>query len=197
MRKLYISLIFIIMVVIFAAGLTQHSDAAKASGSSGVIVQPINVWIANDSSLLRKKLVEFERERLEREQKALLLLAEKQRLDMQSRSYNVSTTVPVGNVADASTGFIEYNGHLCLGDCILSSAPCVIPQYICNREAMYINEINGQRLSNSCGKYQFLGSTWNNYRGYPNACSAPESVQDAKAAELWDNGRGCSHWSAC
>lgn len=198
MHKLYISLIFIIMVVIFAAGLTQHSGAAKDSGNTGVAVQPINVWIVNGSPLLRAKLIKMERVRAEKERKTLLLLAEEKRLKSQEAPHKVQAkSNNVSNVADASTGFIEYNGHLCLGTCIRSSAPCVIPQYICNREAMYINEINGQRLSNSCGKYQFLGSTWNNYQGYPNACSAPEAVQDAKASELWANGRGCSHWSAC
>lgn len=51
--------------------------------------------------------------------------------------------------------------------------------------------------SSAAGKWQFLTGTWAGYGGYSTADQAPESVQDAKAAEVWANGGGCSHWSAC
>lgn len=51
--------------------------------------------------------------------------------------------------------------------------------------------------STASGKWQFLNSTWAGYGGYAEAWMAPESVQDAKARQLWAGGAGCSHWSAC
>ncbi len=51
--------------------------------------------------------------------------------------------------------------------------------------------------STASGKWQFLNSTWNGYGGYSSAASAPESVQDARAAQVWAGGAGCSNWSAC
>jgi muramidase (phage lysozyme) len=56
-----------------------------------------------------------------------------------------------------------------------------------------------ERGSTACGAYQFVRGTWNGYWGYPDACSAPPDVQDAKAEEVWAGGRGCGHWgrAAC
>lgn len=47
------------------------------------------------------------------------------------------------------------------------------------------------------GKWAFIDPTWRRHRGYPTAASAPEWVQDEKARQLWDGGRGCYHWSTC
>lgn len=71
-----------------------------------------------------------------------------------------------------------------------------IPSSIVSRES------NGNygacnESSGACGKYQFTGQTWNGFGGYASACDAPPGVQDEKANEVWADGAGCSHWSAC
>ena len=48
--------------------------------------------------------------------------------------------------------------------------------------------------SGASGKWQFMPSTWAGFGGYNSAAEAPESVQDAKAAELWAGGAGAGHW---
>lgn len=70
------------------------------------------------------------------------------------------------------------------------------PCYVMMRESG--GNITAQNPSSTAsGKWQFLDSTWAGYGGYAKARYAPESVQDAKARELWAGGAGCSHWSAC
>ena len=73
---------------------------------------------------------------------------------------------------------------------------CVLPAYICARESSAINKWN-YGGSGASGKYQAMPGTWGGYAGYQYAADAPESVQDQWATELWNNGAGCSHWSAC
>jgi len=48
--------------------------------------------------------------------------------------------------------------------------------------------------SSASGKWQVISSTWNGYGGYPTAASAPESVQDAHARQLYAGGAGRGHW---
>jgi len=70
------------------------------------------------------------------------------------------------------------------------------PCYVMQRESG--GNIRAKNPSSTAsGKWQFLNSTWAGYGGYAEAWMAPESVQDAKARELWAGGAGCGHWSAC
>jgi hypothetical protein len=55
----------------------------------------------------------------------------------------------------------------------------------------------GARHSTASGKWQDLRSTWNLFGGFVNAADAPWWVQDEFNRGLWDDGAGCSHWSAC
>lgn len=48
--------------------------------------------------------------------------------------------------------------------------------------------------SGASGKWQFMANTWANYGGYPTAASAPEAVQDQRAAQVWAGGAGAGHW---
>ena len=73
---------------------------------------------------------------------------------------------------------------------------CVLPSYICARESSAINKWN-YGGSGASGKYQAMPSTWGGYAGFQYAADAPEAIQDLWASELWNNGAGCSHWSAC
>ena len=70
------------------------------------------------------------------------------------------------------------------------------PCYVMMRESKGIITARNPS-STASGKWQFLDSTWKGYGGYASAADAPESVQDAYAAQIWAGGAGCSNWSAC
>jgi septal ring factor EnvC (AmiA/AmiB activator) len=59
-------------------------------------------------------------------------------------------------------------------------------------------ESGGQDLTpNSAGAsgyYQFMPGTWNDYGGYSQAYQAPKSLQDQRAAQVWNGGAGSSNW---
>ncbi len=70
-----------------------------------------------------------------------------------------------------------------------------IPGHIIYRESKCDPlAVNGR--SGAAGKYQVLASTWDGYGGYATADQAPESVQDAWAAEAYA-AAGCRPWGGC
>jgi membrane protein involved in colicin uptake len=71
------------------------------------------------------------------------------------------------------------------------------PCYVMNRESRGSLTVYNTEGSGASGKWQFMPGTWNGYGGYANAADAPESVQDARAAQVWAGGAGCSNWAAC
>ncbi len=98
-----------------------------------------------------------------------------------------TTTAPPAP-APAPAPVAEQGTGRCGGDL----PPC----YVMMRESG--GNIRAQNPSSSAsGKWQFISSTWAGYGGYAEAYLAPESVQDAKARELWAGGAGCGHWNAC
>jgi len=48
--------------------------------------------------------------------------------------------------------------------------------------------------SSASGKWQITSGTWANHRGYATAASAPEWVQDERAAQIYAGGAGRGHW---
>ena len=126
-------------------------------------------WIANTNAAI-------EAQRRANERAAAAKKAEEQR--------RVNPDVPSRSAEPAPSGSGVCNG--------VDLPPC----YVVQRESGF-NPQAKNPSSSACGLYQFITSTWANFGGYPNACSAPASVQVAKARIVWDHGRGCGHWSAC
>jgi hypothetical protein len=78
------------------------------------------------------------------------------------------------------------------GQCGGDLPPC----YVMMRESR--GDIRAENpVSTASGKWQFLDSTWGGYGGYSHAADAPESVQDARAREVWAGGAGASNWACC
>lgn len=62
-------------------------------------------------------------------------------------------------------------------------------------ESRYVNSAS-PATSTASGYFQFLNGTWEWVTGLPAPASAyPLEVQYAAFLELWDEGRGASHWN--
>lgn len=75
------------------------------------------------------------------------------------------------------------------GACGGSLPPCCVMMRESHGNPTAVNASSG-----ASGKWQFMANTWANYGGYPTAASAPEAVQDQRAAQIWAGGAGAGHW---
>lgn len=139
-------------------------------------VQKLNkaIWInkTNEKNFYNK-LAEIEAARIAEEQR---IARQKAIEEQQAQQQQQQQQVPVAN----TPGNGRCGGNL---------PPC------CVMERESGGSITAQNpTSSASGKWQFINSTWGNYMGYPTAASAPEWVQDQRAAELWAGGAGAGHW---
>ena len=75
------------------------------------------------------------------------------------------------------------------GACGGNLPPCCVMMRESHGNTTVVNQSSG-----ASGKWQFMTATWAGFGGYATAAQAPESVQDAKAAQLWAGGSGAGHW---
>lgn len=75
------------------------------------------------------------------------------------------------------------------GACGGNLPPCCVMMRESGGNPTAVNQSSG-----ASGKWQFMPGTWANYGGYPTAASAPEWVQDERAAQIWAGGAGAGHW---
>lgn len=78
------------------------------------------------------------------------------------------------------------------GACGGDLPPCCVMMIESGGNPQAVNSSSG-----ASGKWQFMDNTWQGYGGYANAADAPESVQDARAVEVWAGGAGAGRWVSC
>jgi transglycosylase-like protein len=111
---------------------------------------------------------------------------ERERARAANRPNTPGPRAPRASAGISGTGSV--NGYPCGG----ALPPC----YVLARESGG-DPTAENPISTASGLWQILDSTWQGFGGYSHASDAPPDVQNARAAELWDGGAGCSHWSAC
>lgn len=89
--------------------------------------------------------------------------------------------------ARRSSGATSYGGS---GACGGDLPPCCVMMRESHGSPTAVNSSSG-----ASGKWQFMPGTWNNYMGYPTAASAPASVQDQRARQVYAGGAGASNWA--
>lgn len=90
---------------------------------------------------------------------------------------------------------VAYRPTAAAGRCY--TEPGTPPGYVLQRESRGNPRIWNQQGSSASGCWQFIRSTWGGYKGYVNAADAPVHIQNERAKQVWNGGRGCGHWSAC
>lgn len=118
---------------------------------------------------------------LHQQQVAAFLVAAKANADAQARARQArSRTASTYRMAGTSTG------HACGGDL----PPCCVMMRESRGNPTAVNSSSG-----ASGKWQFMPGTWNSYGGYSSAAQAPESVQDARARQVYAGGAGAGNWA--
>lgn len=72
--------------------------------------------------------------------------------------------------------------------------PGTPPASVLQRESGGNPHIYNRSGSGASGCWQFMPGTWGGYKGYANAADAPPSVQNERAKQVWNGGKGCGHW---
>lgn len=149
-----------------AAALQRAHDLEKWNTAVWVHNTNVNTWVTKTNERLAAE--EAARQEAARQEAA--------RQEAARRAQTQETQQPVANTPSS-------------GRCGGNLPPCCVMM----RESG--GSLTAQNpTSTASGKWQFINGTWNGYGGYAEAWMAPESVQDAKAAELWAGGAGASHW---
>ncbi|HVT41769.1 MAG TPA: transglycosylase family protein, partial [Acidimicrobiales bacterium] len=118
-------------------------------------------------------------------QVAAFLLAAKANADARARAQAARSRA---NQARHSSNRMAgtSTGHACGGDL----PPCCVMIRESHGNPTAVNSSSG-----ASGKWQFMPGTWNNYGGYSSAAQAPESVQDARARQVYAGGAGAGNWA--
>jgi hypothetical protein len=78
------------------------------------------------------------------------------------------------------------------GRCGGNLPPCSVMTCESGGDLLAVNRHNPLRPA---GKWQIITPTWNGYGGYATADQAPESVQDERAAQIYNGGAGRGQWA--
>lgn len=137
----------------------------------------IDAWNAEvyRQEAAKQEAARIEAERVEAERQSAARQAEVRR----------RTSTPQAAPRVASQAPVASGSH-CGGDL----PPCYIVQRESGGDPRAQNP-----TSSASGLFQITDGTWGGYGGYKHAKDAPVSVQEERAAQVWDHGRGCGNWT--
>jgi hypothetical protein len=165
----------IVLLVVAAGCAHQTTQVQTETRLPARLAAPVETWTAADQAA---NLIDFYEAVHQRDLTAWYSAAVNGSMAAARR-----TPAPAGGGSSASTG--PSTGR-CGGDL----PTCRIMQ--CESGG---SDTAQNPSSTASGKWQILDSTWGGYGGYRRARDAPESVQDARARQLWAGGAGRSQWA--